>query len=195
MKKLILLLSTGILLTACGPSETEQLTQEKSDLKKEIKNLSNQLDNEKTKNVSKNNTLKSLEGDLKHTTGDKMITSDEYTQHFKSYVSDIGIAFQSYADIENKLVDFNNQEVGSKLSDVKQRIKDAVHTYDAHFKKASPPIAFEPIHKQIESANKMSQDAIEKIESGYDKKDEKLVKEGQASMQQAIDQLKTLNTQ
>ncbi|WP_414050255.1 hypothetical protein [Macrococcus animalis] len=196
MKKLILLLSTTLILTACGPSETEQLTKEKNDLKKEVSTVKNKLDNEKTKRVSKNNTLASIESELKQAKSGNTITNDLYTQNFKDYAAKLGTAFESYASIDTKIDQINkNSSVALKLGEVKATIIDAIRTYEAPFKKSNPPEAFEEIHKQIEDANKNMKKAISKIEKGYDKKDKALLNEGKETLQKVIDQFNEIQFQ
>lgn len=196
MKKLILLLTTSLALTACGPSEKEQLTKEKNNLKEQVETVKNKLDNEKTKNVSKNNTLKSIEGELKQSKSGKSITNDSYTQNFKDYATKIGTAFETYSSIDGKIDQMKkNATVELKLNEVKTTINEAISTYEAPLKKSNPPEAFESIHKQIEEANKNMKKAISKIEKGYDKKDKALLTEGKATLQKVIDQFNDIQFQ
>lgn len=186
MKKIILLLSTGLMLSACGQSESEQLTQEKNNLKKEIKTAENKLDDEKTKHVSKSNTLTRIEGELKQAKGGNAVSNDEYTQNIKDYTTKIGEAFKNYTAIENKIDAKKDSELEDQLTEVTTNIKDAIKSYETPFKDANPPQSFEEIHKQIESANKLMKSGSEKLEKGYDKQDKTLISEGKEALQKAI---------
>lgn len=196
MKKILLLLSTSLLLTACGPSEAEQLTKEKNTLSKEVEHLKEKVENEKTKNISKNNTLNNIENQLKQAKNGNTITNDLYTENFKAYTTQLATAFKTYSDIEGKIDQLKGDVmVSDRLSEVKQTIDDAVQTYETPFKKANPPKTFEDIHEQIQDANKHMKIAISKIEKGYDKKDKALVSEGKATLQKVIDQFNEIQFQ
>lgn len=196
MKKIFLLLSTSLLLTACGPSEAEQLTKEKNTLSKEVEHLKEKVENEKTKHISKNNTLNNIENELKQVKSGNTITNDLYTQNFKAYTTQLATAFKTYSDIEGKIDQLKGDVmVSDRLSEVKQTIDDAVQTYETPFKKANPPKTFEDIHEQIQDANKHMKIAISKIEKGYDKKDKALVSEGKATLQKVIDQFNEIQFQ
>lgn len=196
MKKIFLLFITSLLLTACGPSEAEQLTKEKNTLTKEVEHLKEKVENEKTKHISKNNTLKNIDNELKQAKSGHTITNDLYTQNFKAYTTRLATAFKTYSDIEGKIDQLKGDAlVSDRLSDVKQTIDDAVQTYEAPFKKANPPKTFEEIHDQIQHANKHMKKAISKIEKGYDKKDKTLVSEGKATLQKVIDQFNEIQFQ
>lgn len=196
MKKIFLLLSTSLLLTACGPSEAKQLTKEKNTLSKEVEHLKEKVENEKTKHISKNNTLNNIENELKQAKSGNTITNDLYTQNFKAYTTQLATAFKTYSDIEGKIDQLKGDVmVSDRLSEVKQTIDDAVQTYEAPFKKANPPKTFEDIHEQIQDANKHMKIAISKIKKGYDKKDKTLVSEGKVSLQKVIDQFNEIQFQ
>lgn len=196
MKKIFLLFITSLLLTACGPSEAEQLTKEKNTLTKEVEHLKEKVENEKMKHISKNNTLKNIDNELKQAKSGNTITNDLYTQNFKAYTTQLATAFKTYSDIEGKIDQLKGDAlVSGRLSDVKQTIDDAVQTYEAPFKKANPPKTFEEIHDQIQHANKNMKKAIAKIEKGYDKKDKTLVSEGKATLQKVIDQFNEIQFQ
>lgn len=196
MKKIFLLLSTTLILTACGPSEAEQLTQEKNTLTKEVEQLKDKIENEKTKHISKNNTLTNIENELKQAKSGNTITNDLYTQNFKNYTTKLATAFKTYSDIEGKIDQTKDDAVvADSLSEVKQTIDDAIQTYEAPLKKANPPKTFEDIHQQIQDANKNMKKAISKIEEGYDKKDKALISEGKKTLQKVIDQFNEIQFQ
>lgn len=196
MKKIFLLLSTTLILTACGPSEAEQLTQEKNALTKEVEQLKDKIENEKTKHISKNNTLTNIENELKQAKSGNTITNDLYTQNFKNYTTQLATAFKTYSDIEGKIDQTKDDAVvADSLSEVKQTIDDAIQTYEAPLKKANPPKTFEDIHQQIQDANKNMKKAISKIEEGYDKKDKALISEGKKTLQKVIDQFNEIQFQ
>lgn len=196
MKKIFLLLSTTLILTACGPSEAEQLTQEKNALTKEVEQLKDKIENEKTKHISKNNTLTNIENELKQAKSGNTITNDLYTQNFKNYTTKLATAFKTYSDIEGKIDQTKDDAVvADSLSEVKQTIDDAIQTYEAPLKKANPPKTFEDIHQQIQDANKNMKKAISKIEEGYDKKDKALISEGKKTLQKVIDQFNEIQFQ
>lgn len=196
MKKIFLLLSTTLILTACRPSEAEQLTQEKNALTKEVEQLKDKIENEKTKHISKNNTLTNIENELKQAKSGNTITNDLYTQNFKNYTTQLATAFKTYSDIEGKIDQTKDDAVvADSLSEVKQTIDDAIQTYEAPLKKANPPKTFEDIHQQIQDANKNMKKAISKIEEGYDKKDKALISEGKKTLQKVIDQFNEIQFQ
>ncbi|WP_414055028.1 DUF6376 family protein [Macrococcus equi] len=188
MKKILILISTGLLLTACGPNEKEQLNNEKAKLQKEVKNIQDKLDSEKTKNVSKKNTINSLDSNLKQAKNGRMVTSEAYTQTFKNYTNNISEALVAYSSIDKKLTTSNkNVDVAQSLNDIKTDIDDAIKAYESPFKDANPPAAFEDIHSQIESANKNMKNGIDTIVKSYDDKDQTGINEGKQTLQKAID--------
>lgn len=195
MKKFILILSTSLILTACGPSESEKLSDEKQQLIEETKKIKENIDNEKTKKVSKNNTLDAINNELKQMKGNS-ITNDMYSENFKTYATTLGQAFSDLHEIDSEIDMLENDpNVKQKLKTIRTTIEDTIKSYEAPFKKANPPQTFNEIHKQIEQANKDLKKAISNIESGYNKKSKTTVQEGKTLLQKVIDQFNEIQFQ
>ncbi|MCE4956095.1 hypothetical protein [Macrococcoides caseolyticum] len=193
MKKIILILSTSLVLTACGPNEKEQLTIEQNNLKKEIQTLKSKLDNEKTKHVSKTNTLNSLKTELKQQKGTQSLSNDTYTETFKTYATQLGNAINTYKEIKNKITATKQDpDVQLKLEEISNTIHTAIKSYETPLKATHPPQTFESMHEQVDSANQDIKSAIKSIEKGYKKNDVETINEGQQKLQSAIDQFNSI---
>lgn len=195
MKKFILILSTSLVLTACGPSESEKMSVEKQQLAEEVKKIKKDIDNEKTRKVSMNNTLDSINNELKQMKGNS-ITNDMYSENFKTYATTLGQVFSDLHEIDSEIDMLDNDPiVKKKLKTIRTTIEDTIKSYEAPFKTANPPQTFNEIHKQIEQANKDLKKAISNIESGYNKKNKTAVDEGKTRLQKVIDQFNEIQFQ
>ncbi|MEE1107679.1 hypothetical protein ETI05_02255 [Macrococcoides canis] len=186
-KILSLIMTSTITLTACGSGAEAELTDKTTELKKEVKRLKSKIEDEKTDLITKQNTLKSTDNEIKQLQGNAQMSNHEFTTHFNSYAASLALAIKNFSAIENKLSEQNDLQIKDSLSTIKTDVKDTIHEYDRAFKNSEPPAAFKDVHRQVNEANGKFDNAISLIHNGYDESDTKKITQGKAMLHDAID--------
>ncbi|TDM18373.1 hypothetical protein [Macrococcoides canis] len=186
-KILSLIMTSTITLTACGSGAEAELTDKTTELKKEVKRLKSKIEDEKTDLITKQNTLKSTDNEIKQLQGNAQMSNHEFTTHFNSYAASLALAIKNFSAIENKLSEQNDLQIKDSLSTIKTDVKDTIHEYDRAFKNSEPPSAFKDVHRQVNEANGKFDNAISLIHNGYDESDTKKITQGKAMLHDAID--------
>ncbi|TDM34847.1 hypothetical protein [Macrococcoides canis] len=186
-KILSLIMTSTITLTACGSVAEAELTDKTTELKKEVKRLKSKIEDEKTDLITKQNTLKSTDNEIKQLQGNAQMSNHEFTTHFNSYAASLALAIKNFSAIENKLSEQNDLQIKDSLSTIKTDVKDTIHEYDRAFKNSEPPAAFKDVHRQVNEANGKFDNAISLIHNGYDESDTKKITQGKAMLHDAID--------
>lgn len=186
-KIMSLIMTSTITLTACGSSTEAELTDKTTELKKEVKRLKSKIEDEKTDLITKQNTLKSTDNELKQLQGNAQMSNHEFTKHFNSYAASLALAIKNFSAIENKLSEQHDLQIKDSLSTIKTDVKDTIHEYDRAFKNSEPPAAFKDVHRQVNEANRKFDKAISLIHNGYDESDTKKITQGKAMLHDAID--------
>lgn len=190
------LLVGAILLTGCS-NESDQLKQEKTKLQSEIKDIKGQINSEKTKAISKTNTLNDLNKQIELATGTKNIMSnDEYANIFTTFSNDLTTAFGDYSNIDSKVKELKKDStVSSQLSDILAQLNSSISTFNNAFTNKQVPSLYKETHEQVTTANTSLLDGMKKIKKAYQQSDQALYEEGSSELNQGINQFETIQFQ
>ncbi len=189
MCKKILIIST-MLLAACS-NETGQLQQQKKELQTEIKTINEKISDEKTKNISNNNTLSALNKELEMNNGNSSSVSNEnYADYFNTYTQAMTDAFSEYSAIDTKAAELKEDPVTEEqLKAIQTKVTDASETFNEQLKDKTIPQSYSDIHSQITSADKEFVFGMNKVVKAYTQSDQPLFDEGSAELNEGINKI------
>ncbi|TDM13154.1 hypothetical protein [Macrococcus lamae] len=195
MRKQLLIAST-LLLASCS-NETESLQKQKDVLQSEIKATKEKISEEKTKNISNNNTLTSLNKELNISNGTSSTISNEaYAENFNIYSQAMADAFGEYSSIDKNVASLKSDPaVKVQLQNIQNKINDSTESFNTKLDGKSIPISYKDIHNQVIAANAEFVSGMDKVVKAYTDSDQKLFNQGSAELNEGINRIDSIQFQ
>lgn len=180
MKKTISILMTStIILSACGNDKIDQLEQKKSTLKKENRKAKQEITDLENKNQTYKQKEKTLENSIKNK--ESQVSSQfsiTYLRSSTQFINETRSNISEYNKINDDLTDkLGDENIKKKIENIYTNQKTISNEYKNEMKGKEIPEDFKSLHKNMESLSKNIENVFKDLKEAYEKKDKKKIEE------------------
>lgn len=191
MKKIFFaILTSTIILSACGNDKVQQLEQKKSSLKSENRKVKKEVLDLEDKNKTYKQKESSTQSSIDHLKDEsKSQFTTKYLKSSTQFVNDTKNNIADYNKINDQLqTKFDDTHTKSELENIVNNQKEATQQYKDAMKGKTIPKKYKDLHKNMLKLTDDFESVFKELQQSYDKKDKTAVKK-------AMNKLKSLNAE